>query len=55
MRICEKAGRILDPFAESGTTLLAAEMDGYTWTGLEVTSRYHDIARSCLDGLKADS
>lgn len=53
VRIFEEGGRILDPFAGSGTTLLAAEMEGYSWTGLEVTKHYHDIARSRLHGLKA--
>ncbi|MBT2767592.1 site-specific DNA-methyltransferase [Stenotrophomonas sp. ISL-67] len=50
VQICEEGGRILDPFAGSGTTLLAADMEGYSWTGVEVTKHYHDIARSRLIG-----
>ncbi len=37
VRICERGGRILDPFAGSGTTLLAAQEEGYGWTGCELT------------------
>lgn len=37
VRICEAGGRILDPFAGSGTTLVAAQMEGFAWTGCEVT------------------
>jgi len=41
--ICEAGGRILDPFAGSGTTLVAAETEGYGWTGIEMTGHYHGI------------
>lgn len=40
VRICEEGGRILDPFVSSGTTLVAAGMEGYCWTGIEITSHY---------------
>ncbi|WP_016851200.1 DNA methyltransferase, partial [Xanthomonas citri] len=48
VRICEAGGRILDPFAGSGTTLVAAELEGYGWTGVELTSHYLDVARTRL-------
>ncbi|WP_416056732.1 DNA-methyltransferase [Stenotrophomonas maltophilia] len=48
VRICEDGGRILDPFAGSGTTLVAADLEGYSWTGIEMTGHYHDVARSRL-------
>ncbi len=50
VRICEAGGRILDPFAGSGTTLLAADAEGYQWTGIEMTSHYHCVASSRLLG-----
>lgn len=46
VRICEKGGHILDPFAGSGTTLVAADAEGYRWTGIEMTRHYHGVARS---------
>ncbi|HEL4182543.1 site-specific DNA-methyltransferase [Stenotrophomonas maltophilia] len=48
VRICEEGGRILDPFAGSGTTLVAADLEGYSWTGIEMTGHYFDVARSRL-------
>lgn len=48
VRTCEEGGRILDPFAGSGTTLVAADAEGYQWTGIEMTGHYHQIARSRL-------
>ncbi|WP_167706537.1 DNA methyltransferase, partial [Xanthomonas citri] len=38
-------GRVLDPFAGSGTTLVAAEAEGYLWTGIEMTEHYVDVTR----------
>ena len=40
VKITEPGGRILDPFAGSGTTVLAAVLEGYTATGIEVTEDY---------------
>jgi site-specific DNA-methyltransferase (adenine-specific) len=48
VRICEQSGRIIDPFAGSGTTLLAAQLEGYSWVGCEMTQHYADIARERL-------
>lgn len=45
MKITEPGGHILDPFAGSGTTVLAAVQEGYTATGIEVTDTYAELAR----------
>jgi len=52
VRICEEGGRILDPFAGSGTTLVAADLNGYGYTGIEMTAYYHDLASSRLRNLQ---
>ena len=51
VRICEPGGRILDPFAGSGTTLVAAQQEGYGWTGIEMTDHYAHVARERLAAL----
>lgn len=43
VRIYEAGGWTLDPFAGSGTTLVAAQMEGFEWTGCEVTEHYGQI------------
>ncbi len=48
VRICEDGGRILDPFAGSGTTLLAAEQEGFGWTGIEATTHHHWVTKARL-------
>lgn len=48
VRICEPGGRILDPFAGSGTTLVAAQAEGYRWVGCEMTDHYAQITRRRL-------
>ncbi|MDF5830364.1 site-specific DNA-methyltransferase [Pseudomonas aeruginosa] len=53
VRICEPGGRILDPFAGSGTTLVAAELEGYAWTGCELTEDYHQVAAGRLRALNS--
>ena len=45
VKIVEPGGHILDPFAGSGTTVLAAVLEGYTATGSEVTDEYARRAR----------
>ena len=52
VKITEPGGHILDPFAGSGTTILAAVLEGYTATGIEVTGGMPDgpgsgLSRSC--------
>ncbi|MCS3745803.1 site-specific DNA-methyltransferase (adenine-specific) [Xanthomonas arboricola] len=48
VRICESGGRVLDPFAGSGTTVVAADLEGYKWTGIEMTASYFEIASGRL-------
>ena len=45
VKIAEPGGHILDPFAGSGTTVLAAVLEGYSATGIEVTDAYAALAR----------
>ncbi len=45
VRIVEPFGRILDPFAGSGTTILAALMEGYEAVGIEDSEYYAAAAR----------
>jgi adenine-specific DNA-methyltransferase len=40
---------VLDPFAGSGSTLLAAKMLGRNWLGVEMDAKYHSIARRRLE------
>ena len=40
VRITEPGGRILDSFAGSGTTVLAAVQEGYSATGFEMSGEY---------------
>ena len=46
VKITEPGGHILDPFAGSGTTVLAAVLGGYTATGIEVTDEYARLPES---------
>ncbi|MBB6259314.1 site-specific DNA-methyltransferase [Xanthomonas campestris pv. campestris] len=51
VRICETGGRVLDPFAGSGTTLMAAEVEGFNWTGIEMAQHYAQVTRARLSTL----
>ncbi len=48
LRIVPSDGIVLDPFAGSGTTLLAAKMSGRRYLGCELSSEYHRIATERL-------
>lgn len=54
VRIVAPGGVVLDPFAGSGTTGVAALLEGYRFVGCELTQHYHDIAerrlRAAADG-----
>lgn len=43
VKICVPGGRILDPFCGSGTTVLAARLEGYEAVGVEVTDAYYKL------------
>ncbi len=43
-------GTVLDPFLGSGTTALAAEMEGFPWIGIEREAEYVAIAEARLNG-----
>lgn len=49
VRICEPGGTILDPFAGSGTTCLAAKLEGYKAIGIEASEEYLNIAEIRLN------
>ncbi|PJL61117.1 hypothetical protein B9Y82_16160 [Stenotrophomonas maltophilia] len=46
--ICEEGDHILDPFAGADTTPVAADLEGYQWTGIEMTGHYLDVAQGRL-------
>jgi DNA modification methylase len=43
---------ILDPFAGSGTTLVAAEVLGRRWLGIELSPNYTEIANTRVNYFK---
>lgn len=45
VKITEPAGHILDPFAGSGSTVLAAVLEGYSATGIKVTDAYAALSK----------
>ena len=45
VKITEPGGHILDPFAGSGSTVLAAVLEGYSATGIEVTDSYAALSK----------
>jgi len=53
VKICGRDGVILDPFAGSGTTLVAAAMEGYGWQGSEMLEHNCEITRQRLAALSA--
>lgn len=48
VRATPPGGRILDPFAGSGTTLVAAALAGYDATGIELSGYYVGVIRERL-------
>lgn len=48
VRICEAGGVVLDPFVGSGTTLVAAQQEGYSWLGSEMLEHNINITRERL-------
>lgn len=51
VHICEKGGKILDPFAGSGTTLVAAKEEGYEAVGIELVKAYVNAGNNRLEAV----
>jgi len=49
IRVAPAGGAVLDPFAGSGSAGVAARAEGRTYTGIELTTHYAEIARRRLD------
>jgi DNA modification methylase len=47
--VTPKGGRVLEPFAGSGTTLLAADREGFDVEGIELSPEYAAIARRRIE------
>lgn len=48
MRLVAPGSVVLDPFAGSGTFLVAAQEAGHSWIGCEIEPTYYEIARQRL-------
>lgn len=48
---CEPRGLVLDPFAGSGSTLLAAKSLGRSYLGIELDATYHAIAQERMEAV----
>ena len=48
VQICGPGGRILDPFAGAGTTVLAAVQEGYEAVGIEMSDAYFQLSTERL-------
>jgi site-specific DNA-methyltransferase (adenine-specific) len=46
--ITPKGGIVLDPFAGSGSTLIAAKQNGFDFIGMDLTPEYVEIAKARL-------
>jgi site-specific DNA-methyltransferase (adenine-specific) len=44
-------GTLLDPFAGSGSTLVAADLEGFAFIGIELAQANLDIIRRRLTGI----
>jgi DNA modification methylase len=47
--VTPKGGIVLDPFAGSGSTLVAAKQNGYQYIGIELTPEYIPIIEARLN------
>jgi hypothetical protein len=53
--VTKKGGIVLDPFAGSGSTLVAAKQNGFQYIGIEMTAEYIPIIEARLKGIKKDN
>ena len=52
--VTPKGGIVLDPFAGSGSTLVAAKQNGFQYIGIELTPEYIPIIEARLEAVKED-
>jgi site-specific DNA-methyltransferase (adenine-specific) len=50
--VTPKGGIVLDPFAGSGSTLVAAKQNGYQYIGCELTEEYIPIIEARLNAVE---
>ncbi len=51
---CPEGGTVLDPFAGSGSTLIAAKQLGRQYYGFDIMSEYVEIARNRMEAIDGD-
>jgi site-specific DNA-methyltransferase (adenine-specific) len=51
----EPGGIILDPFAGSGTTVLAAKLEGFPAVGIELSKHYAQASQERVDAGDPDA
>jgi DNA modification methylase len=50
--VTPKGGIVLDPFAGSGSTLIAAKKNGFQYIGIELTEEYIPIIKARLSSIR---
>jgi DNA modification methylase len=50
--VTPKGGVVLDPFAGSGSTLIAAKKNGFKYIGIELTEEYIPIIKARLSSIR---